>query len=181
MQLASEGEQLDSNYAGLVHKWMKYRYLAYEKLGDVDNQRQLALRLIYGREFEYYTKLKALYPPVDWPEEVNEILNVFENMPYQPDIYVNILIQEKLWEKLLNYCRQHPENIVSLYKYLQEDYRDEVSQLFRKHIENKARAANQRSQYRRICSLIRDYKKACGAADADRIIADLKHAYARLL
>ena len=33
VQLALEGEQADSRYAGLVHKWRKYRYLAYEKLG----------------------------------------------------------------------------------------------------------------------------------------------------
>lgn len=179
VQLALEGEQADSRYAGLVHKWRRYRYLAYEKLGDVDNQRQLALLLIYERDFEYFGKLKALYSSQEWPEVVEEILKEFEKTAYPPEIYVNILIEEKLFEQLLRYCQRYPDKIISLYSYLVEDYLDEVSFLFRKHIENEAQRANQRSKYRQVCSLIRDYREACGPDAAARIIAELKRTYAR--
>ena len=80
---------------------------------------------------------------------------------------------------MLRYCQRYPDKIVGLYSYLVEDYLDEVSFLFRKHIENEAQRANQRSKYRQVCSLIRDYREACGADDADRIIAQLKQSYAR--
>jgi hypothetical protein len=179
IQLALEGEQTDSAHAGLVHEWREYRYLAYEKLGDVDMQRQLAMHLIYERDFEYFGKLKALFPSRQWPGVVDEILKEFEKRNYLPEIYVNILIEEKLWERLLRYCQRYPFEFLKLYKYLLDDYPDEVSLLFREHIENQAQLADQRSKYQQICSLIREYRKACGTADADRIIAELKRTYAR--
>ena len=93
----------------------------------MDNQRQLALLLIYERDFEYFGKLKALYSSQEWPEVVEEILKEFEKTAYPPEIYVNILIEGKLFEQLLRYCQRYPDKIISLYSYLVEDYLDEVS------------------------------------------------------
>ncbi|MFP5112432.1 hypothetical protein ACSU64_08615 [Bacillaceae bacterium C204] len=39
IQLCLDGEQADTEYRGLVHKWREYRYQAYELLGDTEQQK----------------------------------------------------------------------------------------------------------------------------------------------
>jgi hypothetical protein len=43
IQLCEQGEKTDKEYRGLIHKWKKYRFQAYEGLGDIPKQRDMAL------------------------------------------------------------------------------------------------------------------------------------------
>ena len=66
IQLCLDGEEADKVYRGLVHKWKEYRYQAYEMIGDIEQQKQLARELLFTNEFSYYLKLKELYPENEW-------------------------------------------------------------------------------------------------------------------
>lgn len=179
LRLCQAGEEADVDYRGLVLQWRRYRYYAYEQLGDIDKQRELALELVNDGDYDYYGKLKALYPPSQWPAMLETILDEFQKRRYLPGIYVQILIEEDLPGHILGYCRREPAAILKLYEYLLPDYVDDVNALFRSYIERAAREADQRSKYKQICSLIKIYKKACGDLAARRIIEDMRRTYPR--
>jgi hypothetical protein len=55
LELSISGEEVDKSYRGLVHKWKEYRYQAFEGLGDLENQRELANELLFNNEYSYHS------------------------------------------------------------------------------------------------------------------------------
>jgi hypothetical protein len=179
LRLCDQGIVRDEEYRGLVHNWKKYKYLAYEGLGDLDNQRHLAKEFVLGNQGEFYPILKSLYTSEEWRDVLLEIVDILENMSYPPEIYVEILIGENLHTHLLKYCKKYPSRIVHLYEHLLEMYRDEVNEIFKGYIHYIANEANERRKYKEVCKIISTYKKACGKKQAEVIIVDLKKQHAR--
>jgi hypothetical protein len=179
INLCDEGIIKDKQYPGLVTQWKMYKYKAYEGLGDTENQRKLALEFVYGNKDEFYSILKDLYTDEEWKHVLGEIVETFEKMSYQPEIYVNMLIVENLDSNLLDYCRKHKSRIVSLYQHLLEKYPDEVNEIFKEYIENTANEANERRKYKEVCKIISTYKQACGTKKADELVVGLKKQHIR--
>jgi hypothetical protein len=179
LRLCEQGILYDKEYRGLVHKWGKYKYQAYEGLGDWGNQRKLAKEFVLGNDGEFYPLLKSLYTSEEWNNVLLEIVETFENKSYQPDIYVKILIEENLDTHLLKYCQNNPPKIVHLYEHLIAIYPDEVNEVFKDYIQYMAKEANERRKYKEVCKIIRTYKEACGTNKAEEIIEDLKKQHAR--
>lgn len=177
LHLCLDGEE--SEEYEFVVTLMKYRYLAYEKLGDIENQRKAALEILFHNEYEYYLKLKELYQPDEWPTILRSIITRFEGEEYKPCAYVEILIKEGLTSQLLDYCKQNVSEIEDLYCHLINDYFEEVSELFIKHIKQEAEMAGNRNNYKKVCSKIRTYRKTFGRARAEKIIGELKQAHYR--
>jgi hypothetical protein len=179
IELCGQGEKVDVEYQGLVHKWKKYRFQAYEGLGDIPKLREMALQFLYKNEYSYYAKLKTLYHPSEWEEVLQEILETFEKDTYLPSAYLEILKVEKLFRKLLEYCNHHISSIQDLYPYLIEDYFEEVNHIFKQLIETSAEEASDRKKYKVVCKQIKTYKKVCGDIHAHQLISDLKQKYIR--
>lgn len=179
LRFCLDGEEIDKGYAGLVTKWQKYRYLAYEKLGDIENQRKIALEILFRNEFEYYLKLKKLYQPDEWQAVLENIIAKFEKQAYKQHIYVQILIEEGLTLQLLEYCKQNIPQIENLYHHLIDKHYEEVNKLFVKYIKQEAVMASDRKKYKKVCARIKTYKKTFGNIQADKIISELKQAYCR--
>ncbi len=179
LQLCIEGEETDQEYAGLIHKWREYRFAAYEKQGDVTKQCQLAYGFIMKGEFTYYTKLKNLYPAEQWQIILENILNEFEKSTYQREVYIQILIEENLTERILHYCQRNPQSVIQLHKYLVKDYMGELNDLFVTLIRTTAKEVSNRSGYKKVCGVIKLYQKVCGDISAHRIISEMKQSYPR--
>lgn len=179
VQLCLDGEEADKDYRGLVHEWREFRYQAYESLGDVENQRQLARELLFKNEYQYYLKLKNLYAENEWEVVLQNILDEFERMKYQPTVYLSILKEENLTAQILKYCNNHVSTITDLYPYLIKDYLDEVITLFIKYIEQSSEEASERRGYRNVCRMIKTFKNACGTIHAHKLIGDLIEKYKR--
>ncbi len=179
LELCADGIKRDAKYAGLVHKWKEYCFKAYEQLGDKDRQRALALEFVYSNEYGYFEKLKNLCGKNEWPSVLNGILNKFEEKAYPPDIYVRILIHEKLTKKLLAYCQRNISRIVQLYPYIVPEFQNEVGEIFIKYIEESAQAASDRKAYKKVCEIIRACQKACGNSEAEKIRRRLMENYPR--
>ena len=177
--LCLEGEEADKDRPGLRNKWREYRYLAYEKAGDLENQRKLAMEFVLHGYYEYYRKLKKLYEPHEWPPVVDSIIDHFQKVPYTPAGYSKILIEEGLTERLLEYCRSNIREIENLYPHLINEYYDEVEQLFAEHIREEAARSGSRSHYKQVCGTIRRYKKLFGQEKAAQIVLELKNRYRR--
>ncbi|MDR7238180.1 hypothetical protein [Neobacillus drentensis] len=179
IQLCLDGEEANKEYRGLVHKWKEYRYQAYEMIGDIEQQKQLARELLFKNEFSYYLKLKELYLPNEWNVVLNKIVDDFNKMDYQPSVYLSILKEENLTAELLAYCQSNIRSIIDLYPYIIKDYLEEVNELFTKYIEYSAEEATDRKKYRTVCSIIKTYKKACGTIHSHKLIGELREKYKR--
>jgi hypothetical protein len=174
INLCEEGIIKDKQFRGLVDKWKMYKYKAYEGLGDIQNQRKLAVEFVFGNKDEFYFILKNLYTNEEWKHVLEEIVETFKKMSYQPEIFVEILIREDLVSNLLEYCIKNKSRIVHLYQHLLEKYPDEVNEIFKEYIGNTANEANERRKYKEVCKIISTYKKACGSKKAEELIAVLK-------
>ncbi|MFE8700667.1 SWIM zinc finger domain-containing protein [Cytobacillus sp. FJAT-54145] len=173
ISICEEGEVVDKEYRGLVKIWKEYRLKAYAGLGDVKMQRELMLQFLYGSDYSYYNELKNLYPSADWPAMLEEILTTFEKERYPSSAYLEILKEERLYEKILQYCNNHLSSIQHLYPYLIEDYFEETNLLYLKFIESESANANERRKYRNVCKLIKSYKKVFGETNTALLIRKL--------
>lgn len=177
VSLCKEGISLNKDYAGLVLQWKKYLLQAYKGLGDIPKQRELMLDFIYRNHFQYYLELKELYLNEEWPAVQQDILHTLEKKTYPISIYVEILKEEKLNDKLLAYCHRYPSAIQELYPYLLEDYAADVNKIFKTFIEAEAAEANERKKYKKVCKIIKDYKKIGGNRNTALFIEELKQTF----
>ncbi|MDQ0973695.1 hypothetical protein QFZ31_003573 [Neobacillus niacini] len=177
LELCISGEEVDKSYRGLVHQWREYRYLAYEGLGDVKNQRKLAYEFLFNNKYSYYMKLKELYEQDEWPEVLGRLIEAFEKEQYQSTVYIEILKEEKLTQQIIEYCKKHKSLIMDLYPYLMESHFEEANDLFINYIELSAEGTSDRRGYRNVCKLIKTYKKAFGTIHSHKLIGELKQRY----
>jgi hypothetical protein len=177
LKLCLDGENNDSSKAGLVDEWKEFRYAVYERTNNQEAQKELAMELLLNGNFDYFKKLKAFYQGNKWSAVLEKILKRLE-IKDNRGIYVNILIHEKLKLRLLEYCRRNPRTITSYYTHLLPEYKKDIGEMFVKNISESAAYAGGRSHYRNICSLIGQYKKACGSAAAHALRDELKTKYA---
>lgn len=174
IKLCEEGETADSMFRGLVSNWKKYRLEAYKDLGLTEKVKELTQGFLLDGEFEYYSELKNLYETEEWDNVLEEILGTFEKQRHSSQTYVEILKEEKLYERLLKYANQRPNEIQSLYPYLIEDYFKEVNAIYQKLINLESENASDRKKYRNVCKLIKSYKKVCGEINAKKMINELE-------
>lgn len=175
--LSISGEEVDKGYLGLVLQWREYRYHAYEGLGDVENQRKLAYKFLFNNKYSYYVKLKELYEQDEWTVVLGRLIEAFEKERYQSTVYIEILKEEKLTKQIIEYCKKHKSLIMDLYPYLMESHFEEANVLFIKYIELSAERTSDRRGYRKVCKLIKTYKKAFGTIHSHRLIGELKQKY----
>ncbi|WP_374724240.1 SWIM zinc finger family protein [Calidifontibacillus erzurumensis] len=179
ISLCNEGEKLNAKNYGLVWKWKKYKLQAYERLGNVEKQRKLMLEFLFNNEFSYYAKLKELTNPYEWERVLQDILIHFEKQPYIKSAYLEILLEEKMYGKLLEYCKRNISSIEIYYQYLLDDYFEEVNGIFKQYIESIAEQASDRKKYKSVCKVIKTYKKVFGDIQGQAIISHLKQKYKR--
>lgn len=178
LKLCLEGEASDADYPGLLYEWRAARYSVYEHTGDIPAQIQLARSLVLDGNFEYYRKLKLLYPVEKWPGVLDELLAEFKRLKgTSQEVYVKILIAENLKDLLLAYCRQKTWMLLSLYEHLIPDYTNEMVPLFQELIMKEADMASDRKSYRAVCEIIRHFRGACGNFPAKEMIGGLLDTY----
>jgi hypothetical protein len=173
-------ENKESGFPGRISQWKEFRYEAYCQSGMLAEQRNLAKEFVLNGSFEYYLKLKNTYTGSEWKTIYPGIINDLEKQKgyFYKDNYTRILIEEGENRKLLNYVKNNPSSVEIFYKYLIREYRDSVYEIFIQYIEKSAAEANNRKQYQKVCSIIKNLKKAGGKEEANMIKARLFNKYA---
>lgn len=176
---AQAGELQDASLRGLVRKWKEYRYSAYEKSGQLEKQRELARELVMEDDFEYYIKLKKTHSEAEWSAIYPTILEQFEKLRRIYNCYLDILVEEKQYEKLLLYVKENPSQIIRYYKYLIKDYKSEAYNIFAYYAMLMAEQASDRKGYYKVCNIIRQLIKLGGVEQGNMLITKLKSKYPR--
>ncbi|MBX0315230.1 SWIM zinc finger family protein [Planococcus glaciei] len=177
VRLCKESELVDSDLAGLVLDWKKKRFEAYSKLGWTKHQTALAYELAAAGEKDYYHELKKLVEADEWQKTVASLLKDLKKTRWNSDLYRFVLVEEKMTEELLEYCRSHLHTIETLYPHLLKEYPHEVNELFTSYIYQMIAPASDRKKYQEACRKIKIYKKALGKEAAAVLIDELKFMY----
>ncbi|WP_314588295.1 hypothetical protein [Paenibacillus terrigena] len=173
--LALDGEEKDKQYAGLVHKWKKVRYLAYQKLSLAKEQWGLAEELLLEGDWDYYHELKLLAVK-DRPDYYHEIKEKLKKTPgwRSREIYLKVIELEEDVEAIMEVVRLNPSSIEQYADRLVDSYKDEVIFIYGNHIEHVARIANKRKDYQQVCKIIKRYKTIAGKVRCDELVMKLK-------
>lgn len=178
-QLCFDGEKQDTSYAGLIHKWKDYRYQVYEQQGNLERQRSMAYELVTSYyEYKDYQRLKELYSAQEWQEVFEQLLSELEE-DNNRGLYLTIIEEERLVDRILAYAIARPSSIVELYPYLIDKHLEVVNNLFVDLIMYNAEKASERRLYKEVCKDIRKYKKACGETNSRKLIEALISMYPR--
>ncbi|MDM5250901.1 MULTISPECIES: SWIM zinc finger family protein [unclassified Lysinibacillus] len=173
LQLTADGLQVDEKSAGIVKKWRNFAFIAHKALGHTEDMRELALQLVLSGEYSYYAEFKALHPAEQWPEVFEELLDRLKNS----HLYTHIIVEEKQTKRILDYCKEHPIRIEYYYKYIKEQYYEEVCALFIDAITADAQMSSNRKSYQDVCHSINIMRKAGYTIEAKQLISDLLQAY----
>jgi hypothetical protein len=184
-RLIEEGEKVDTKagYPGLVNNWRKFRYKLYQLTGQMDEQRKLAEEFAVSGDHDFYLELRQLYTVEEWLAVNEGILTALDPPKargWKADaLYLQILTEQRDTKRLLAYVRYNPSSLAELSSHLLGEHREEVHQLFVQYIESEAMVANNRSQYTRVCQIIRQLVKAEGSEKALAVVTKLRMTYTK--
>lgn len=176
-QLCIESEQLDVKLAGLVYDWKKLRFRAYEGMGNTAELIDLSFQFALDGEEEYYHRLKSLVAVEDWPKKMEAMLAEMKMRLRCRPLYLGILIDEKRFDELLDYCQKDVTAIEHLHPHLLADYPHEVNEIYTSYIYRVIEQASNRKAYWSACQKIRDFQQALGTEAATGLIKELKFMY----
>jgi hypothetical protein len=183
IQLAEEGEAADraKGLPGLVHRWKKYRFEAYRIASRIVQLRTLGAELIAEGEYDDYRTVKGTFAEGDagWPLFLQELLDRIERVSRAQDAYTRILIEERMFERLLAYVRKAPPRIETYYGALLPHFPGEVKELFLAYIEFRAEQSNNRKDYADVSRIIRLLQRVGGKEEAYAISKQLSAKYPR--
>ena len=179
LELCVDGEKLNHDYAGLVSRWKNYRYQAYQHLNDLENQKSLGISLLLAGDYDYFGKLKKLYEKDEWPAVLDYITENIDQTGYRDHVYLQILKEENLTEKLLTYCQNNPYMISELYPDLMTEYPEQVKEIFIHYIRSIAEHSSNRKEYRGVCKIIRTFSTVTDHENTAKIIKELEQRYHR--
>ncbi|WP_289137784.1 SWIM zinc finger domain-containing protein [uncultured Brevibacillus sp.] len=179
IQLAEEGEAQDDvkGLLGLVKRWKQYRFQAYRGSGQIDLLRKLGEVLVLDGDYSYYKEIKDTYPAEEWSAVYRNIMQKLEKKTWHSAIYSRILVEEKETALLLEYVRKRPSMIVDFYPYLNEQFSEQVKELFREYILEQATQSSTRKHYQNICRILRILQKAGGNEESKHIVNTLLAKY----
>ena len=177
LQLGDESEKLDVKLPGLVLEWKKIRFKAYEKMGNTAAMIDLAFEFVLSGEEEYYSKLKNLVDAENWPKVQEKLLPEMKNNWRSLPLYLEILIEEKRTDELLDYCRSEVAAIEQLYPHLLADYPHEVNEIYTAYIYRLIDQASNRKAYWTACQKIKSFQTALGAQAAAGLVEEIKFMY----
>lgn len=97
IRLAEAGEAQDQGLPGLVYRWKKYRYEAYHRTGQVEQQRKLGMELNVNGEYAYYRSVKDTFSDEgEWTLYLQDMLDQLEQSPRGEHTYTQILVEEEM-------------------------------------------------------------------------------------
>lgn len=178
IELAEQGEQQDKKLPGLVNKWKEARYAAYKKLSLKHEQGLLAKELLLDGDYDYYQELESLY---EGDKEVlyQDILKELREAEKWGSraVYLQLISDKNDLAEILAYVKANPTTIEEYAARLSASYEAEVEQIYSTYIYSAAAAASDRKQYKRVCAILKRYKKIAGQASQSEIIHQLAEQY----
>ncbi|WP_333860839.1 SWIM zinc finger family protein [Clostridium sp.] len=178
IELALEGEKQDKQYRGLISTWKKIRYTAYKDLSLKEEQFKLAKELLLHGDFEYYDELKELAAG-DKEILYNNLKQELKNdrNGYGTSIYLKLIVEKNDLDEIMEFVRKNPTSIERYADMLVNKFKDDVIDIYSKHIKSSASFSSNRKDYQRVCEILKRYKKIAGEEKQKGMINELNVLY----
>jgi len=184
LRLAKDGVNHDAKWAGLVSDWHKWEYKVYCKIDDKDKSLQLARSFFFneGRwgenEFSMentYSKLKTIVPRSEWGKYVETLISEAQGKRDAGRL-LYIYIQEKMWDKYMDYIRKNPSTFVidDAPQEVKVQYNKEIINIYTTAVIKFFQWASSRESYREGVGLLRNLIKYGGKEEAAQIVIEQK-------
>ncbi|MNC43204.1 hypothetical protein D3C75_920560 [compost metagenome] len=138
----------------------------------------MAKELLLDGEYAYYQELESLY---EGDKEVfyQDILKELREAEKWRSraVYLQLISDKNDLTEILAYVKANPTTIEEYASRLSADYQAEVKQIYSKYIYSAAASASDRKQYKRVCAILKRYKKIAGQASQSEIIHQLAEQY----
>lgn len=175
LQLSQDGQKHNHDFSGIVNKWKRYAFTAHKALDNKEDMHELALQLLLGGDNEYYDEFKKLHSAQQWSKTFNQLLEQLKK--HNPYFYATLIVEEKQYAHILDYCKERPMRIEQYYPHIREHYYEEVCALFIDTVTSSAKQASDRRRYQEVCRTITIMRKAGYVLEATQLIADLLQTY----
>ncbi len=146
----------------------------YDATGETKKQIDIADKLVFQGQTQYYDKMKALYGE-NWESEYPAIRARYKTSP----VYMYILNAEHDWLLLLNEVTQSPSTVFQYGRALAEYSPEVVFDIYKLEIVRAAAEASDRHGYKKICASIRELNSAGGTQEALKLIDEFAEKYKR--
>ncbi|BDF71408.1 hypothetical protein CE91St41_13650 [Oscillospiraceae bacterium] len=168
----------ESPYYG-PSRWHELLCAIYRASGQEEKlTAQLRTMLLLGK-LDCYDELKRrLQAAGRWEREYRPLLReVTASRPRYE--YMRILAREAEVELLMEQVREAPDSVFTYVKLLAKQYPEQVFTLCVSQIRTAAERAQNRRDYQKLCALLSKLADFGGAAEARRLIIELREAYPR--
>ncbi|GAA0738736.1 hypothetical protein [Clostridium oceanicum] len=173
IKLALDGEKQDKDCADLVLNWKRIRYDAYKNLSMEENQQKLAKELFLYGNFEFYKDLKKVIKE----DKVfyNNLKKELKNKKDEKieEIYLKLILQENDVDEIMEYVRENIDTVEDYAEILADKFKDEIIDIYSKHIERLAMISMKREDYKYVCMVIKKYESIAGEENKQKIISKL--------
>lgn len=176
-------------YPGSASDWKDKKLSVYRLMGNKKKAIELAENLfVNGREsMKYYHILKAIIPTEKWINYLNNLLRKSEKQQkYRlAKVYPQIYIEEKYWDKLMNYVEKNIQlgKYSSLAQYescLKTRYPERMLAFYRTQITDYAAKYVGRDHYKYVADMLKNMKTyPNGAQIVDTLLAHFKSIYSK--
>jgi hypothetical protein len=181
IQLTKEGENQHKYYKGQVAIWKELRYKAYKYAEMLDEQLTLGKELFISGDFDYYNELKELYKGNE--QELYEELKVELKKNFQftgyNQTYLRLIREEQDVDALAEVVTSDVRYVREYAEYLQGTHKELVVKAYKYLVEQEASMANNRSGYRAVASLIKEYGKVTDEKLANEVTGQIRKKYSR--
>lgn len=152
-RLALDGEYQEWN--GLQIEWKKYRHDSYQRTGERKKLADVCEELLKNGEPDYYDEWKALIPPEQQPQKIEQLLK-----DVQGAVYRRILVKEKRVDLMMEACREDPAELLLYDQFLKDSpFADEATKLYTDWILDESDCAGNRSEYAAVCQKLKKFSK----------------------
>ncbi|MGL5616733.1 MAG: SWIM zinc finger family protein [Sarcina sp.] len=170
IELALEGEEKDREDVELSLKWKNMRYDAYKKLSLRKEQKILAKELLLNGDFEYYNELKELNienQELFYNELKNELK--YSKKARERIVYAELIEEENDLDEIMELVRINPSFIEDYADKLIHKFKDEIMDIYKAYIKERASYALNRKEYQEVCRILKKYKKIAGKEYEDKL------------
>ena len=171
IQICQESLEQDLGYQ---KEWHHYLVQVYT-LNKQDELAHAHMKdLILLNDSTYYQIYKTSFEQSKWPSEVIRLLDELGNQRYIPTIYEKIMIDEKKYDYLLRYVKEHSHKVFDLYQHFQEIYYEEVKSIMKHEILNQFRSGSSKKHYLYRSHYLDTMLKAYGNEETKAMIYEMK-------
>jgi len=158
-------------------QWYDYIVKAYQAKNQLEQAIPFMKTLILLGNLAYYEAYKAFYRNDKWQEEVDLLIEELSVNRFDFRTLEYIMVEEKRFDVLVEYIKQHKYKVFFFYELLNEHYFDETKLIMEQEIYHQIQTGSSKKHYNYRIRYLDIYLKAYGNNETKELVDSLKYAF----